>query len=122
MAHKCRYCSKKIPENEDYCSNECKLKTEKFYAYEKRFVALMLVLVAFFIIVIFVQSFFFKNEIFIIFLALIGLGITGFIFPFGNSDDWIGIKRSIVIIRVAAVIMILMGIIVLILPSFHWPS
>lgn len=110
MKNKCKYCNKEIAEQETYCSIRCKTKAEEYYAFVKKHMVLVLVLVVIFLLIIFAQIIFFRNIFIITQTAMFGLGLTIFIFPFGNSVDSLGVKRSVIIVRGLAIIMMIIGL------------
>jgi len=48
------------------------------------------------------------------------LGLTFFIFPFGNAIDSIGIKNTVYIVRTISTILIILGIVSIVF-DFKWP-
>lgn len=103
MENKCRYCNKEIIEKETYCSIKCKTKAEAYNTFVKRFETLFLVLVVMFVLAISAQLIFFRNALIIARIAMFGLGLTIFVFPFNDIIDKLGIKRSLILMRGVAI-------------------
>ena len=117
---KCNYCNKKsetlfpviVEVNKKkktfYCdTNECKEKTISFfrYAYGKGKIPVFLAVISASMLLIMFGPVF-NNWLFAVGWALMGLDI--FIFPFGTPQTfaWLGIKKTVVVIRIMGLFII----------------
>jgi len=117
MNKKCKYCNKPIApaNNINYCSDKCKKKAESFMAYYQKtkwiFYLLITMSVGFILIAGIIATL--RNFTFI---GLGLLGLTSLFFPFGTSlgNEIHGLKNEIIIVRILAIVLILLGIFILI--------
>lgn len=116
---KCKYCNKKDIED-DYCSDDCKNKGERYFNYWKKYKYLYGLIIAISIFVTIIQVFLFPKYIVVSKILTLVLGVTIFIFPFGNTIDTIGIRNTIYIVRAASIILIISGIVSIVF-NFKWP-
>jgi len=117
MNKKCKYCNKPITlqENIDYCSNKCKIKFESFMVYYQKTKWFFYLLLTISVGVILLDSIIatLRNFSFIGFGLL---GLTLLFFPFGTSlgNEIHGLKSEIIIVRILAIVLILLGTFILI--------
>ena len=121
LMKKCEYCAKEISYHEMYCSDECQDNTNKFYdlreKYQKLFAVVNGICVIAIGICIFLYSFLRDVGALGAAFALIILGIMYFFLPF-PPDIMIHkykLKKSLMICKIVAAILFVIGIIVLIL-------
>ena len=121
LMKKCEYCAKEISYHEMYCSDECQDNTNKFYdlreKHQKLFAVVNGICVIAIGICIFLYSFLRDVGALGAAFALIILGIMYFFLPF-PPDIMIHkykLKKSLMICRIVAAILFVIGIIVLIL-------
>lgn len=107
---KCKYCNKKNIEN-DYCCDDCKNKGERYFDYWKKYKYFFGLIIVISIFVIVMQVALFHEYIIVSKILTLVLGLTFFIFPFGNTTDTIGIKNTVFIVRTISTILIILGIV-----------
>lgn len=117
---KCKYCNKKNIED-NFCSDYCKNKGEIYFNYWKKYKHFFGLIIAISIFVIIMQVTLFHEYIIVSKILTLVLGLTFFVFPFGNTIDTIGIKNTIYIVRTISTILIILGIVSIIF-NFKWPS
>ncbi|MGL5066439.1 MAG: hypothetical protein ACRC6T_01240 [Sarcina sp.] len=110
MKKRCGYCGKKISEEKTYCNHTCKGSYEKFEKNIDIQSKKVMILVAISLITAFVGKLFtVSSKVFgntVSNLGILLFFITLVIFPFSTSTtiDFFGVKKSKLIVRVAAVI------------------
>jgi len=113
MRKKCSYCGKLITDDKTYCNTECENKHDKFEKYSSKRTRLFVITMAIMIVMIFVGMTLtvVNSQLGVVFivLAAVGLFISLIIFPFATPETvkLLGVKKSILIIRVLSLIMIL---------------
>ena len=107
---KCKYCNKKNIED-DFCSDDCKNKGERYFNYWKKYKYFFGLIIAISIFVIIMQVALYPEYIIVSKILTLVLGLTFFIFPFGNTIDSIGIKNTVYIVRTISTILIILGIV-----------
>ena len=83
---KCKYCNKKNIED-DFCSDDCKNKGERYFNYWKKYKYFFGLIIAISIFVIIMQVALYPEYIIVSKILTLVLGLTFFIFPFGNTID-----------------------------------
>ena len=81
---KCKYCNKKNIED-DFCSDDCKNKGERYFNYWKKYKYFFGLIIAISIFVIIMQVALYPEYIIVSKILTLVLGLTFFIFPFGNA-------------------------------------
>ena len=79
---KCKYCNKKNIED-DFCSDDCKNKGERYFNYWKKYKYFFGLIIAISIFVIIMQVALYPEYIIVSKILTLVLGLTFFIFPFG---------------------------------------
>ncbi len=110
MSNKCMYCNKKIDSLDQYCSNECKEKGERFLAYCNKWKVVFYMMIAVSIVLLLIPAFSNRNDNLVV-IGMVGLGVTCFIFPFSTPQgvSMYGMRKSKLVVRVLAIISILLG-------------
>lgn len=116
---KCKYCNKKNIED-DFCSDYCKNKGERYFNYWKKYKYVYGIVLAICLVSIIMQFIFFPEYVIVSKIFTLVLGITMFIFPFGNTIDEIGIKNTVFAVRISSIVLIIFGIISVVF-DFKWP-
>ena len=116
---KCKYCNKKNIED-DFCSDDCKNKGERYFNYWKKYKYFFGLIIAISIFVIIMQVALYPEYIIVSKILTLVLGLTFFIFPFGNTIDSIGIKNTVYIVCTISTILIILGIVSIVF-DFKWP-
>ena len=116
---KCKYCNKKNIED-DFCSDDCKNKGERYFNYWKKYKYFFGLIIAIIIFVIIMQVALYPEYIIVSKILTLVLGLTFFIFPFGNTIDSIGIKNTVYIVCTISTILIILGIVSIVF-DFKWP-
>lgn len=110
---RCLYCGKLVTEDKTYCNVQCKDKYDKFEKTASKRTVLFGVTIAIMIVMMFVgMTLSVVNPNIgtpIIILAAAGLFITLAIFPFATPQtvELIGLKKSVIIVRFLALVMLL---------------
>jgi predicted nucleic acid-binding Zn ribbon protein len=110
---KCLYCGKLLTEGKPYCSIQCKDKYEKFEKTASKRTVLFGVTIAIMIVMMFVGMTLSvvnpKIGIPVSLLTAAGLFITFIVLPFATPQtvELIGLKKSILIVRLLASVMLL---------------
>lgn len=116
---KCKYCNKKNIED-DFCSDDCKNKGVRYFNYWKKYKYFFGLIITISIFVIIMQVALYPECIIVSKILTLVLGLTFFIFPFGNTIDSIGIKNTVYIVRTISTILIIVGIVSIVF-DFKWP-
>lgn len=116
---KCKYCNKKLV-NDDFCSEYCKNKAERYFSYWEKYKFIFGMIIAISLLAIIIQIVFFHEYVIVSKILTLVLGATFFIFPFGNTTDTIGIKNTVFIVRVISMLLIILGVISIIF-DYKWP-
>lgn len=80
---------------DDFCSDDCKNKGERYFNYWKKYKYFFGLIITISIFVIIMQVALYPECIIVSKILTLVLGLTFFIFPFGNTIDSIGIKNTI---------------------------
>ena len=107
---KCYYCGKSLTYDKDYCNNSCKEKYDKFFTYAEKWKKTFCILLAVIFLSFFISSLIIiKNNILgnlLFYLTILFLDLLIFIFPFATPETFnlLGVKRSILLVRILAVV------------------
>ncbi len=119
---RCLYCGKPLSDGQEkYCNADCRMQAHAFHRFVDRKIYSFLFLFIVGTVGIIVGSVLMTMQpgigTGIIGLSLIVWGLNFFILPFGFPDSfyWLGILRSIRIIRAVSLLIILCGIVIAIL-------
>lgn len=113
MSKRCKYCNKKmdLEKTKEYCSEYCQNKEEAFLNYFQKTKWIFYISVLISVVVLFVAAFNEKQRDLISWgMGLLGVAI--FFFPFATPEtvEIYGLRNTIRIVRVLAVIIVGLGI------------
>lgn len=116
---KCYYCNKRIDLTnnqtdcniKNYCNDDCKNKATIYTNYMKRWLPIFGISVCLCILTCLIQFFFFTEIKIISNISYILLGLLIIVFPFGNTLNELGVRKTKIIVRILGCIIIVTGII-----------
>ncbi|WP_041703340.1 hypothetical protein [Lachnoclostridium phytofermentans] len=122
MGRKCKYCNKVLDymEEDEYCSLECKSKSERFLNYYKKWKVIFYSMILVFIVLLLIPAIKKGNGYFAAY-GLGGVGITLFIFPFSTPQgiEMYGIRKAKFIVKVLALVSILLTIFIILATRYN---
>lgn len=107
---KCKYCNKKNIQK-DFCNDDCKKKAEKYFNYWKKYKYVFGCMLVIYLLSTIMQVILFPKYVIITKAMTMILGITLFVFPFGNTIDTMGIKNTVFVARICSIVLIIYGVI-----------
>lgn len=107
----CKYCGKEIEKENVYCNSECQEKAKKFSAFRKKYMPIMVTLILLCLAIEIIGFIVARKFSILSKLGLFGVGFLLLVFPFGNAEEMMGIRKSKMMVRMLGIIVMVVTVI-----------
>ena len=110
---RCSYCGKLITNDKNYCNIKCKKNYDKFEKYASKrkelFGISIDIMILMFFLGLILTAVNLQLGVIVIILATVGVSITIIVFPFATPEivKSLGIKKSVLLVRILVLILVL---------------